>query len=683
MDTLHIIIFLLLVIITFLTLYFFYHYRKIINTLKIKLIKVEKELGYFKYALDNSTIVGITDKEGTIIYANKKFSDISGYSIEELIGKNHRILNSGYHSKEFFKNLWDTIKSGNIWNGEIRNKTKSGQYYWVDATIIPQLDENNKPYQYIAIRHDITKRKDNEQKALEYSKNLEIKNKELMIAKDISLNSLKQKENFLANISHEIRTPVYIINEFSGMLSGTDLTDEQKEYLKAISLSTENLNVLINDIIDITKLRSGKFNILNKVVNIRELLNNVTETLKLRAKNKNLELSLIYDDKIPEYIISDPIRLNQVFNNLLINAIKFTDKGYITFTTRLIGQSEKKVIMEFSVEDTGIGIPEDKIGGIFDMFVQLFDDYTQYKGGAGLGLPIIKNIISKMNGSIDVESKFGKGTKFTIIIEFKMPEKTQEKQQQKEIDTGQLVKELGQIRILAAEDNVFIQKILANIFRKYDIEYTIVSNGKEVIDILDKKSFDLIIMDLQMPGIDGYKATESIRKQKDKPYSEIPIIASTARALKNEVEKAYKIGMDDYIIKPFRASELIEKIYNVKKGIKEAGYDKQIGKKEFINLDYLKELTMDDENFYNEIISDFKITVPKSLEELKNLIYTGKISEIKSFAHKLKSTFSTIEIEDASNILDRMELEIIDKEDFIRSFDELEQIIKTALKELK
>jgi len=189
MDTLHIIIFLLLVIITFLTLYFFYHYRKIINTLNIKLIKVEKELGYFKYALDNSTIVGITDKEGTIIYANKKFSDISGYSIEELIGQNHRILNSGYHSKEFFKNLWDTIKSGNIWNGEIRNKTKSGQYYWVDATIIPQLDENNKPYQYIAIRHDITKRKDNEQKALEYSKNLEIKNKELMIAKDISLNS--------------------------------------------------------------------------------------------------------------------------------------------------------------------------------------------------------------------------------------------------------------------------------------------------------------------------------------------------------------------------------------------------------------------------------------------------------------------------------------------------------------
>ena len=189
MDTLHIIIFLLLVIITFLTLYFFYHYRKIINTLNIKLIKVEKELGYFKYALDNSTIVGITDKEGTIIYANKKFSDISGYSIEELIGQNHRILNSGYHSKEFFKNLWDTIQSGNIWKGEIRNKTKSGQYYWVDATIIPQLDENNKPYQYIAIRHDITKRKDNEQKALEYSKNLEIKNKELMIAKDISLNS--------------------------------------------------------------------------------------------------------------------------------------------------------------------------------------------------------------------------------------------------------------------------------------------------------------------------------------------------------------------------------------------------------------------------------------------------------------------------------------------------------------
>jgi len=380
-----------------------------------------KELTDITTALDTTAIVSVTDKDGVIMKVNRKFLEISGYKEEELIGKTHRILKSEYHSPKFFEDMWNTISSGKIWEGEIKNKAKDGSYYWVSATIVPFLDENNKPKQYISIQHDITKLKIIEeqlQEALrknEASANI-IKQqlKELEQANLELLHKEKLKDEFLSMASHELKTPLTpIIGWCSALKSGMlgKLSEEQYTAIDTIESNAIKLEKLISDMLDVQKLELNemKFNIGD--VDIDRLLNNIKRDFEFIIKEKNITFIISKEPNIR--LRSDEARITQVISALLYNSIDFVpvNKGVIKL---IVKDKDDKV--EFCVSDNGPGIPKDKQRYLFKKFYQIDTSLTRKHGGTGLGLAISKGIITKLGGDIWVETEEGKGASFYFSL---------------------------------------------------------------------------------------------------------------------------------------------------------------------------------------------------------------------------------------------------------------------------
>lgn len=348
--------------------------------------EVLADLAEQKYALDQHSIVAITDVKGDITFANQKFSDISGYSIEELIGKNHRILNSGYHDREFFVQMYETIGKGNVWHGEVCNRAKDGHLYWVNTTIVPFKDDKNKPKSYIAIRTDITERKKAEELLIE--------------AKNEALQAVGAKSEFLASMSHEIRTPMNGVLGMLGLLSHTDLNGEQVHRVKIAQSSAQALLNLINDILDFSKVEAGKLDLELLDYNLRGMLGEFSEAMGLQAQAKDLEIILDVKGIEESMVKGDPGRLRQILTNLVGNAIKFTESGEIVIRVEIEEYSENRLQMFCSISDTGIGIPEEKIPGLFDSFSQVDASTTRKYGGTGLGLAIAKKLCLLMQGDI-------------------------------------------------------------------------------------------------------------------------------------------------------------------------------------------------------------------------------------------------------------------------------------------
>ena len=350
-----------------------------------------KELKDYKSALDQVAEVTITDVQGVIIYVNDKFSEISKYSKEELVGKTHRLINSGYHPKEFFKELWDTILDGKIWNGEVRNKTKNGNYVWADTTIVPFLNDNGKPYQFLAIRTDITDRKEMEEKLKE---------------------AIEVKSQFVSLVSHELRTPLTAIKQGIDIVaSGTtgEVNDEQKEFLGLAKRNVDRLSRLINGVLDFQKLQAGKMEFVKEPHNLNEVVMETYRTMEPLVAQKGLEFKVKVEESLPE-IQFDRDKIVQVITNFVNNAIKFTDQGKIEITVTKDGN-----VVRVSVGDTGIGFSENESHKLFKSFEQL-QAGKQYSGGTGLGLAISKEIIDRHNGKIGATSQEGKGSVFYFTL---------------------------------------------------------------------------------------------------------------------------------------------------------------------------------------------------------------------------------------------------------------------------
>ncbi|MCP4442098.1 MAG: PAS domain S-box protein [Aureispira sp.] len=495
--------------------------------------KAYKEIEDLKHALDEFSIVVVTDKEGTILSVNEKFCEISKYTEDELIGQTHKIVSSDYHPKAFWKNLWDTITSGHIWSGEVKNKAKDGTCYWVSMSVIPFLDDNGEPFQFIAIRTEI-----NAQKQLE---------KDLRKAKSEADENAKVKEMFLANMSHEIRTPMNGVLGFSNLLLQTKLNEAQQEYVQSIHCSAENLLMVINDILDVSKMESGKFQINNIEFNLQSKIESTLQILQIAVREKDLYLNLNFDPKIPSCLIGAPNRIAQVLINLIGNAIKFTDKGGVDLKVYLV---EDKI--KFDVIDTGIGIPEEKLDVIFESFTQVESYTTREYGGTGLGLTICKQLVELMEGDIDVETKVNVGTTFSFTIPVRTCSKAM-----KETNEGQeWITIPDSWKILVAEDNLVNQKLVKHYLKKMGCTYNMVENGLEVLD-QNLEAYSLILMDIQMPKMDGLEATKKIREQ----HNKIPIVAMTAHALEKEKQRCLNNGMDDYLTKPFKIDELKSILY--------------------------------------------------------------------------------------------------------------------------
>jgi len=701
------------------------------NKIKANLEKSLKEISGYKKAIDESSIVAITDSKSIINYVNDNFCKSSMYSRKELIGQTHKLVNSKYHSSTFMKSLWDTISAGKVWHGEIKNRNKAGDFYWVDTTIVPFQDEIGEIYQFVSISYDITDKKMlsqytlslieasrdplvtiskegkimdmNEamvrvtgftrqelkgtdyknyflepQKASEvyqevFSKGfvadfpLTIKDGKLtdvlfngsvykddlgvvlgavIVARDITEqkrieielteakvfaelaksfaeeekekaikatllaeDAVRSKQQFLSNMSHEIRTPMNAIIGFTKVLLKTDLTEKQNEYFSAIKISGDALIVLINDILDLAKVDAGKMVFEKTPFSLSNSIPSMLHLFETKLKEKNLKMIVKIDPKIPITLVGDPIRLHQIILNLVSNAIKFTLEGEITVELKLLSQNKEHVTIEFSVQDSGIGIPTDKLVSIFENFQQATSGTSRIFGGTGLGLAIVKKLVESQGGSVKVKSEINEGSTFSFVLSFnKSSEKANE-----EIVFVQPTIETENINVLVVEDVPINQLLMKTILDDFGFQRTIAANGKIAIQLLKEKQFDIILMDLQMPEMNGFEATEYIRNTLK---STIPIIALTADVTTVDVAKCKAAGMNDYMSKPLDERILYTKIMEFVKHPPTYDFHAELGNQEerkqdfIINLQYLSNHTKSNPKMMKEIILAFLEQTP-------------------------------------------------------------------------
>jgi PAS domain S-box-containing protein len=460
----------------------------------------------------------------------------------------------------------------------------------------------------------------------------------------IAVDAVKAKQQFLSNMSHEIRTPMNAIIGFTKVLLKTDLAAKQKEYLTAIKMSGDALIVLINDILDLAKVDAGKMSFEQIPFKMSLSIAAMLHVFETKIQEKNLKLIKEYDSKIPEVLVGDPVRLHQIILNLVSNAVKFTTKGNITVSARLQSEDDKKVTIEFAVTDTGIGIPSTKINTIFENFQQASSGTSRLYGGTGLGLAIVKHLVEAQGGNISVKSKVDEGSTFSFTLNFlKTTEKTESEAGIEELDT-----EIKNIKVLVAEDIPLNQLLMKTLLDDFGFERDIAANGKIAIEKLQTNSYDIILMDLQMPEMNGFEATEYIRHTMN---LNIPIIALTADVTTVDLAKCRAVGMNDYIAKPVDERVLYSKIVGlVKKTILEKHVDPiedveiQSEKPKCIHLDYLLKRTKSNPVLMMEMISLYLEQTPPLISSMKQSFHDKDWSSLYAAVHKMIPSFAIMGI---------------------------------------
>jgi len=476
-------------------------------------------------------VIVITNLDAKIIYANQRTCEITGYTKDELYGKNPNVLKSGETKKETYIELWKTLLNGEIWKGEFTNKKKNGDFYIESAIIAPIKNENNITTHYIAVKEDITLKKQMEQ--------------ELIKTKERAEESNRLKSSFINNITHEMRTPLNSIVGFGGLLTKQNLTSQKKqEYLEILKKSSNRLLATITNYMDISQLESKTIPIKFKMFDVNAFIYELSFKNKLLCNNKNLGYETVLPEKLESFkTYSDPNLLLKVFEQLIDNAIKFTEEGKIT-----VGYDIENKNIKFYVKDTGIGVAKENYDIIFEHFRQIFTSNKTVISGSGLGLAIAKEIINLLGGDIYVESEVGMGS----IFFFNLPIQTIE---EFHINKKNKFNEIKNPSILIVEDDIYSMMLLKNIiYDNFFANLFYAANGKQAIEIVESHpDINIVLMDLRMPEMDGYEATQTIKTINNK----IPIIAVTAFSDLESKEKAYNAGCDDFIYKPIDLNVLL------------------------------------------------------------------------------------------------------------------------------
>ncbi len=623
--------------------------------------------------------VMISNRDGIIEYVNPSFIRTTGYTAQEVIGKNPRVIQSGHHSDSFYSDLWQTILSGKIWTGEFKNKTKNGREILERTAIAPILNPEKEITHFVAIKEDITQHRKAEEKLKQSEERMKLALKggdlgswdvdfkrgttifnrrwaqmlgyeldeidqtqdtwinvvhpddrervvafgedfrsgkipnyeieyrsvakngdaiwvmskgeiverdengtptrmvgtvmditerkrleqEIIEAKNAAEAATQAKSEFLANMSHEIRTPMNAIIGMSHLCLSTDMTPRQRGYIENVYTAAQSLLGIINDILDFSKIEAGKMTLEAVPFRLEEVLHNLGTLIAMKAEEKGLELLFDTHPDVPGALVGDPLRLGQILINLAGNAVKFTDKGEIVIRTKVMELEETQVKIRFEVKDTGIGMSREQCSRMFQSFSQADTSTTRKYGGTGLGLAISKELTGLMNGDIWVESEAGTGSRFIFTAVFgRAPDLETEAKKTAPVELDSpgenwKIKPLEEIRgarLLLAEDNKINQQVAQELLTQAGLKVAIVNTGKAAVDQVKKERFDAVLMDLQMPEMDGYEATHAIRQEPR--FQDLPIIAMTANAMAGDREKCLDAGMNDHVAKPIDPSVL-------------------------------------------------------------------------------------------------------------------------------
>ena len=464
--------------------------------------------------------------------------------------------------------------------------------------------------------------------------------KQLEEARENAEQSLETRKLFLANISHEIRTPINAISGMSGILADTDISDTQKQYVNAIQSSSKSLMVIVNDILDMSKLESGKFSADFIPFDIRSIVDPLYTSYLLRTDEKGIAFSVEYPEEMPKWVFGDPTRLGQILNNLISNAIKFTDNGKVSLKITF----EKKGKLNefcFTVTDTGIGIDQEKLKTIFEFFSQEDNTITRRFGGTGLGLAISKSIAELLGGEIKVESEKNVGSTFKFSLA--MPEAAE---QVKNSTIAQ--SDLTGKNVLIVEDNELNRFLAVTILKKWNANIHIAENGEEAVTAVKNKDIDIVLMDIQMPIMDGVAASTAIRNELN---SSVPIIALTANALESEKEKCWQAGMNEYITKPYNPQYLLEKIIFLIENAASAEEQNS----EHVSLENLSALMNGSKEQMIRMTSVFLDQIERHFNELKFALNENDLDQISAITHKLKSSFKLFGLNKTGGLLERIE----------------------------
>lgn len=461
--------------------------------------------------------------------------------------------------------------------------------------------------------------------------------KDLEQAKIVALESAEAKDQFLANMSHEIRTPLNAIKGFGKILLKTPLTQEQQKYASIISTASENLLNIVNDILDFAKIETGNLVMKKKIFELLPLLEEIKLLFTPQAQEKELQLVFNTDASLPVLVKSDPVRIRQVLVNLLSNAIKFTNHGTVTLTVSLLQQSGRNQRIRFEVADTGVGIPAEKLGLIFERFEQLDHSFTRQQGGTGLGLAITRKLVDALGGKITVRSEINKGSVFITDLELESIHAWSETQTQ--ALPKQNPPDIATVKILVAEDNRMNQLLVKNMLEHYKVQTVIAENGEEAIRELGRQQFDMVLMDVQMPVMDGLTATRFIR---DKMNNRTPVVAMTAHVLPGEREKCLASGMDDYLAKPIDEEELLNLLGRYFSRLQEQTTASQLREDEWLDTRYLQAVCNNDPDRLAELLTALSKQLPEAVQSLQQVIRARDVQLLRSVLHHLRSTLSCL-----------------------------------------
>ena len=498
--------------------------------------------------------------------------------------------------------------------------------------------------------------------------------------------AVRVKENFLANMSHEIRTPVNAILGFTHLLERKELDSESKEYVQTMQKSGENLLAIVNDILDLSKIEAGMMRIESAPFNIRELVDQVELMFKPKMSEKKLQFFTEVDEALPEILEGDGNRLTQILVNLVGNSLKFTAQGSIAIKIINAGTIDNTVNTRIIVTDTGIGIEKEKLQHVFGRFQQAEDSVTRTYGGTGLGLSIVNDLVLLQNGNLYVESEKGIGTTFNIMIPYKISS-SQVSHAIANTDAVSNTAVFDKVNILVAEDNEINQSLLKHLFQIWNLSFDIAANGKEAVKKVGENKYNLILMDVQMPVMDGYTATAEIR---NKLKSDIPVIAMTAHAFSGEREKCISYGMDDYISKPIREDVLLTLIkqYASTKSSANGRITSSTMSSEktykYISLQYMKEISRGNVDYEKTITEQFIEAMPNELNMLEQSWHNYEIDRLRQSAHNMKTTISVMGLNKLlENYLDFLEYNDLDENTFYVNYSPLQFICNEALEEAK